>query len=115
MSTKLQIDSGTETRLTASLLEKYSVSVPRYTSYPTAPEWKEDFKLEDFLRANDLANKNKTPVSLYFHLPFCESQCYFCGCNVVISKKRAVVSPYLESIKKEITNIGNLIDRNRII
>ena len=101
--------------LSHNLLEKYSVSIPRYTSYPTAPEWKEDFKVEDFLGANDLANKNKTPISLYFHLPFCESQCYFCGCNVVISKKKSVVSLYLEHIKKEITNLGNLTDKSRIV
>ena len=99
--------------LSHNLLEKYSVSIPRYTSYPTAPEWKEDFKVEDFLGANDLANKNKTPISLYFHLPFCESQCYFCACNIVISKKKSIVSPYLEHIKKEICNLGKLITKER--
>lgn len=109
MSTKTTYD------LSDTLLEKYSVNVPRYTSYPTAPEWREDFKTEDFLAANDLSNKNKTPISLYFHLPFCESQCYFCGCNVVISKKKSVVSPYLEHIKKEITSLGKLIDKNRVV
>ena len=72
----------------STLLEKYSVSVPRYTSYPPAPEWKETFKESDFFLANDIANEKKTPISLYFHLPFCESQCYFCACNIVISKKR---------------------------
>ncbi len=101
--------------LTHDLLEKYSVSVPRYTSYPPAPEWSEDFKAEDFLCANDLANKNKTPVSLYFHLPFCESQCYFCACNVVISKKTSIVGPYLEQIKKEISSLGNLINKDRYV
>lgn len=90
------------TDLTTHLLEKYSISIPRYTSYPTAPEWTESFTKENFVRANDLGNKNKSPVSLYFHLPFCESQCYFCACNVVISKKKSVVSSYLEHIKKEI-------------
>lgn len=101
--------------LSHNLLEKYSVNVPRYTSYPPAPEWSEDFKAEDFLRANDLANKNKTPVSLYFHLPFCESRCYFCACNVVISKKKSIVNTYLEHIKKEISRLGNLINKNRSV
>ena len=96
MPTKSQID------LNKDLLQKYSVSIPRYTSYPTAPEWTEKFTKDDFLAANETANKNKSPISLYFHLPFCESQCYFCACNVVISKKRDVVNPYLEHIKKEI-------------
>ncbi len=61
--------------LTNDLLQKYSVSIPRYTSYPTAPEWTEKFTKENFLSANKLANKKLTPISLYFHLPFCESQC----------------------------------------
>ncbi len=101
--------------LTHDLLEKYSVSVPRYTSYPPAPEWTEHFKSEDFLKANYLANEKKSPVSLYFHLPFCESQCYFCGCNVVISKKQSIAKPYLEHIKKEINNLGALVDKKRIV
>ncbi len=101
--------------LSHNLLEKYSVGVPRYTSYPPAPEWREDFKAEDFLKANEIANQSRSPVSLYFHLPFCESQCYFCACNIVISKKRSVVSPYLEHIKKEISSLGDLISRNRSV
>src|SRR3990167_3363463 len=99
--------------LTNDLLEKYSVSIPRYTSYPPAPEWTEGFIKEDFFTANEAANENKSPVSLYFHLPFCESQCYFCACNVVISKKHDVVNPYLTHIKKEIINLSKFIDKNR--
>lgn len=99
----------------SELLEKYSVSVPRYTSYPTAPEWKESFTKEDFLLATEKGNKNKSPISLYFHLPFCESQCYFCACNVVISKKRDVVDPYIDHLKKEIINAAKYIDKGRIV
>ncbi len=113
MPANIHIDSNVETPLTASLLQKYSVNIPRYTSYPTAPEWTESFTEEDFLNANNTANKKKTPISLYFHLPFCESQCYFCACNVVISKKRDVVNPYLTHIKKEIKNLSSLIDNDR--
>ncbi len=102
-------------KLSKELLGKYSVSIPRYTSYPTAPEWTEQFKEQDFLKAAHNANRAKSPVSLYFHLPFCESQCYFCGCNVVISKKKDITSPYLEHIKKEIINLGRLIDRERTV
>lgn len=113
MTLKFQNDLDAEARLILPLLQKYSVNIPRYTSYPTAPEWTESFIEEDFLRANDTANKKKTPISLYFHLPFCESQCYFCACNVVISKKRDVVNPYLTHIKKEIENSSSLIDKTR--
>ena len=107
MSLKTKVDLDKE------LLTKYSVSIPRYTSYPTAPEWTENFIQEDFLKANKTANKLQSPISLYFHLPFCESQCYFCACNVVISKRRDVVIPYLEHIKKEIRNLGTLTDKKR--
>lgn len=101
--------------LSSELLEKYSVSVPRYTSYPTAPEWKESFTKEDFLTATKKGNENKSPISLYFHLPFCESQCYFCACNVVISKKRDVVDPYIDHLKKEIANTAKYIDKERVV
>ncbi len=100
-------------KLSKSLLEKYSVSIPRYTSYPTVPEWTESFKEEDFFRAAKEANNKFTPISLYFHLPFCENQCYFCGCNVVISKKREMTGSYLEHIKKEIKKIGGMINKDR--
>ena len=99
--------------LDKDLLKKYSVSIPRYTSYPPAPEWTESFTKKDLFLANEIANNKKTPISLYFHLPFCESQCYFCACNVVISKKTSVVMPYLEHIKKEIQTLSKLIDKNR--
>ena len=102
-----------QTDLSQELLQKYSVSIPRYTSYPTAPEWTEHFSIKDYLNVNKIANEMKTPISLYFHLPFCESQCYFCACNIVISKKKSVTNPYLEHIKKEIKTTGNLIDKNR--
>ncbi len=113
MQSNMHIDSNVEMPLTASLLQKYSVNIPRYTSYPTAPEWIERFTKEDFLRTNDLSNKNKTPISLYFHLPFCESHCYFCGCNVVISKKREILNPYLLYLKKEIEILSKLINPER--
>ena len=110
-----KIDLDVELQLTASLLEKYSVNVPRYTSYPPAPEWTESFTTEDFLLANQKANENKTPISLYFHLPFCESQCYFCACNVVISKKKSIVKPYIEHIKREIYNLSKVINKERLV
>lgn len=104
-----------QTLLNESLLEKYSTNIPRYTSYPTAPEWNEEFKIKDYLEACEKANLNKTPVSLYFHLPFCESHCYFCACNVVISKKKEIVSVYLDHLKKEIDYLSQLTSKERIV
>ncbi len=109
MSLKSQID------LNKDLLRKYSVSIPRYTSYPTAPEWTESFTRENLLNAINLSNEKKSPISLYFHLPFCESQCYFCACNIVISKKRGITGSYLPYIKKEIVNSSKLVNKNRTV
>ena len=109
------MNTKTQTHPPAHLLGKYSVSVPRYTSYPTAPEWKDTFTKNDFLTACELGNKNQSPLSLYFHLPFCESECYFCACNIVISKKRYVVEPYIKHIKNEILKTSKLIDKNRVV
>ncbi|MBI1858421.1 MAG: oxygen-independent coproporphyrinogen III oxidase [Candidatus Melainabacteria bacterium] len=103
----------TKSNLNKELLHKYSVSIPRYTSYPTAPQWNEDFTENDFLKANEVANKVKSPISLYFHLPFCEEHCNFCACNVVISKKKEIVGPYLARIIKEINHTGKLISKER--
>lgn len=104
---------------TTSLLEKYSekysINIPRYTSYPTVPEWTESFTKQDLAYSLDKANEKNTPVSLYFHLPFCESQCHFCACNVIISKKREIVNPYLKHIKKEVENLSKLINKNRSV
>lgn len=115
IDSNLQTRNRVETRLTTSLLKKYSINIPRYTSYPTAPEWEESFTQENFLKANRIANELETPISLYFHLPFCESQCYFCGCNVVISKKKSIVDSYLLHLKKEIEIVASLISKNRVV
>jgi oxygen-independent coproporphyrinogen-3 oxidase len=101
--------------LSPALLEKYNQPGPRYTSYPTALEWDESFGPPDLLNAFGEANAKPwpAPLSLYFHLPFCQSLCLFCGCNVVISKKREVAVPYLAHLKQEIDWVGANIDPSR--
>ena len=94
-------------------LAKYNRPGPRYTSYPTAPVWDDKFRqadLEEFLRNADSA---ATPVSLYMHLPFCESLCLFCACNVVIQKNKSAAIPYLESLKAEISHVSRFVSRKR--
>ena len=59
---------------------KYSKPGPRYTSYPTALEFSENFSYDDYITRLKTGTK---PLSLYFHMPFCRSACYFCGCNVI--------------------------------
>jgi oxygen-independent coproporphyrinogen-3 oxidase len=87
------------------LLKRYNVPGPRYTSYPTAPVWKEDFtpgEYEQVLRESGAAEK-PAPLSLYVHLPFCEKLCYFCGCTVVITgTQHALEETYLDMLEREI-------------
>lgn len=89
---------------------KYSKAGPRYTSYPTALEFNSDFKYERYLNFLDTS---KEKISLYIHLPFCRSACYFCGCNVVFTSKEEKLSRYIEYLKKEIDILAQHIDTNR--
>lgn len=90
--------------LDSRLLNKYNVPVPRYTSYPTVPYWKEAFDakqwLQVFTESFNTANR-KDGISLYIHLPFCESLCTYCGCNKKITGNHDVEEPYLQAILKE--------------
>ena len=88
-----------------SLIQKYNVPGPRYTSYPTVPYWNEtDFTYESWIatfRKSFIESNTSEGISLYIHLPFCESMCTFCGCNKRITKNHDVEHPYLEAIIKE--------------
>lgn len=88
-----------------SLISKYNVPGPRYTSYPTVPYWNNEyFSLSEWKKnvVQSFSESNATEgISLYIHLPFCESLCTFCGCNKRITKNHGVETPYLESVLKE--------------
>lgn len=89
---------------TSALLKKYNVAAPRYTSYPTVPYWEnERFSSEKWLHELQKSFKasNGAAISLYIHLPFCESLCTYCGCNTRITKNHNVELPYLNSVIKE--------------
>jgi len=88
-----------------SLIQKYNVPGPRYTSYPTVPYWDEagfsyDRWVATMKKSFDQSNAEQG-ISLYIHLPFCESMCTFCGCNKRITKNHAVEHPYIEAVLKE--------------
>ncbi len=89
---------------------KYSKPGPRYTSYPTALEFSEDFKYESYIK---YLQEGKEKLSLYVHLPFCRSACYFCGCNVVFTSKENKLSRYVEYLKKEIDILAKHLDTSR--
>jgi oxygen-independent coproporphyrinogen-3 oxidase len=89
--------------LTAEFLQRYNRVGPRYTSYPTAPEWTEAVGQGEY-RANireRCAADPGAPLSLYFHIPFCEHRCRFCACNVIATRRREVSEPYLRDLDKE--------------
>jgi len=88
----------------ADLLQRYDRAGPRYTSYPTAVEFSNDFSVEDYRRHAGRAGTqpNRRELSLYFHLPFCATVCYYCACNKIITKNRARVVPYLACLQREI-------------
>jgi oxygen-independent coproporphyrinogen-3 oxidase len=91
----------------AELLAKYDRPGPRYTSYPTAVEFEEAVGAEAYAQHLAEAAKRDDPLSLYFHLPFCEKRCTFCGCNVVISSKKEISRPYLDTLFREIDLVAD--------
>lgn len=95
------------------LIEKYNQPGPRYTSYPTPNNWRKDFGPEDYVATLRASNQKSRPLSLYFHIPFCEEHCTFCACSVVATKKREVSEPYLEALLKEIALLTNHLDTSR--
>src|ERR1035437_920511 len=100
------------------LLNKYNVAVPRYTSYPTVPVWKNEIDVDKwkqtFRQQFNLYNQ-KDGISLYLHLPFCESMCTFCGCNKKITTNHSVEEEYMEAILNEWSLYLNLMEEKPII
>jgi oxygen-independent coproporphyrinogen-3 oxidase len=101
--------------VTQEILDRYNVAGPRYTSYPTAPEWLDSFGPEDYEQALTQSSDAipARPLSLYMHLPFCDRLCLFCGCNVVIKKNHDALIPYLASLEWEIDQVVQRIDTSR--
>jgi oxygen-independent coproporphyrinogen-3 oxidase len=91
-----------DTLFRPDLLARYGTNGPRYTSYPTAPQFRESFDIADYRRAAVDPGAASTDLSLYFHIPFCDTVCFYCGCNKVVTKNRAHARPYLERLKREI-------------
>ncbi|MEK6302396.1 MAG: oxygen-independent coproporphyrinogen III oxidase [Acidobacteriota bacterium] len=106
---------GNPLKISPAILDKYNQPGPRYTSYPTAPEWDDSFGEAELRQAFAEANQktNPAPLSLYFHIPFCESLCLYCGCNVVINKRHEIALPYLSHLKQEIDWVSGEIPRSR--
>ncbi|HET6413326.1 MAG TPA: oxygen-independent coproporphyrinogen III oxidase [Anaeromyxobacter sp.] len=95
----IQIPSG-------DLLRKYDRPGPRYTSYPTAPEWSSDFGAAPYALHLARAERQGGPLSLYVHLPFCREMCRFCGCNVIATHDRTRADAYLEVLEEEVALVA---------
>ena len=102
--------------LTDKLIQKYNVPVPRYTSYPPANHFNEDFTTANYLEAVKESNQtNPEHISFYIHIPFCKHLCHYCGCNSFPLMKPEVVNRYIKALFKEIEMIKPLLDPSRKI
>ncbi len=105
--------------MSISLVQKYNVPGPRYTSYPTVPYWEEDLFSLDQWKSTFIKSFNESNaaegISLYIHLPFCESMCTFCGCNKRITKNHEVENPYILAVLKEWNLYCDLLPTKPII
>lgn len=99
----------------AALVGRYDLNGPRYTSYPTAPQFASSFGEAEFVASARRTNDDPIPrsLSLYVHVPFCESPCFYCGCNRVITREHGKAEVYLERLFREIELTSALFDRDR--
>lgn len=97
------------------LIRRYDIAGPRYTSYPTAVQFTTDFSYNDYLGGVKYSNENliPAPLSLYLHIPFCDTICYYCGCSKVITKDKSKAAPYIKLLKQEIKLQGALFAKDR--
>lgn len=98
-----------------NLLRKYDRPLPRYTSYPPATELTTEFQERDLQRAIARGNQQQIPLSLYCHIPFCETPCYFCGCNTVITQRKQVADPYLNYLERDIQRVAGQLSSDRTV
>lgn len=97
------------------LIKKYDRPGPRYTSYPTAPQFNDSFTPEKYLDEVIRTNNQVNPpdLSLYFHIPFCDTLCYFCGCNMIITRNRDRIKEYTRYVKNEIDLLRSYLTNER--
>ncbi|MBS9777705.1 MAG: oxygen-independent coproporphyrinogen III oxidase [Gammaproteobacteria bacterium] len=96
-----------------ALIEKYSAQGPRYTSYPTAVQFSDQLGADRFSQLIDESNASAKDLSLYAHIPFCDTACYYCGCNKIITKNKNHAVPYLDYVEREMITVANKIDQSR--
>ena len=97
------------------LIRRYDGRGPRYTSYPTALQFDDNFSVDDYMAAVNSSNASGIPLSVYVHIPFCESLCYYCGCNKIVTRNQPRVRLYLEALHREIELQAELFDQSRTV
>ncbi|MDQ6961121.1 MAG: oxygen-independent coproporphyrinogen III oxidase [Mariprofundaceae bacterium] len=110
---KTQTAAGDRPVFDLPLIHKYDKAGPRYTSYPTAPMFHDGFQGAQYIQALQNASKKDAPLSLYVHIPFCNTVCYYCGCNKIVTKRYERAAPYVARLKKEIAMIAAHIGKER--
>lgn len=95
------------------LLQKYSKPGPRYTSYPTAPYFHAGFDEAAWIEELSTTRNSQRGLSLYVHIPFCDTLCYYCGCNMVATRDYAKTQPYLDTLEREMARTAALVDPRR--
>ncbi|MDX8396903.1 MAG: oxygen-independent coproporphyrinogen III oxidase [Mariprofundaceae bacterium] len=91
------------------MIHKYDKAGPRYTSYPTAPMFHSGINSDVYAQTLNKVSSSSAPLSLYIHIPFCNTVCYYCGCNKIVTKKYERAEPYLELLIKEIDLVANAL------
>jgi oxygen-independent coproporphyrinogen-3 oxidase len=101
--------------LSEELLRRYDTQGPRYTSYPTTRQLTQSFGEEDYRRHATAAHERSagSPLSLYIHVPFCESPCFYCGCNRIVTRDHAAADRYIANLSREIAQVSALFDEGR--
>ena len=95
------------------LIVRYGGRGPRYTSYPTALQFNDELSADVYRAKAQESNESDVPLSLYVHIPFCHSLCYYCGCNKIVTRNEDRVARYMEMLYKEIEMQSKLFDRKR--
>ena len=103
------------TQFDLELIAKYDQSGPRYTSYPTAVQFHDGFDEAEYRRVARESNASGSPLSLYFHIPFCDTVCFYCACNKVATKDRSMAADYLARVYEELRMQSELFDSSRVV
>ena len=100
-----------------NVIKRYDKTGPRYTSYPTAVQFHEGFGKQDYIEMAQRSNEDfiPLPLSLYIHLPFCSTVCFYCACNKIITNNHDRAEPYLKNLHREIELQSKLFDRDRVV